>query len=209
MRMLFAFVSSTLRWAPCWILSSDLSRFIHLGVNKFGRITWKERKLPVKGIWLSSFVPLRVPGQSDGQMGRCYSSLVVALSSRLNSKGQAFALLRRWYGQVNKRHQLQEERTLSACLFHPVPVCTRGDLMNIRRSRCVFILAIPSHSFTLSPCPLSVSPSLALKCSPCWESWQSCIFPFCSWCRRWLLYWHLSMLIHSKRTSQCFTQCSN
>lgn len=93
-------------------------------------------------------------------MGRCYTSPVICMSSRLNSKGQAFAPFCGWYGRVDKM-TFAPGRTVSACLFHSfLSEDDVGDLMNIIHRLCVFRLYILDYSFTLSPWPLSCSLSL-------------------------------------------------
>lgn len=124
MWMLVASVSSAFLRAPCWILSGGLSRVIHQGKSKFGRIARTKPALPAEGDLAKLLCSSRdFWGQSDGQMGRCNTSPVICVSSRLNSKGQAFAPPCRWYSRVDKT-TFGPGRTVSACLFHLL--CIRG-----------------------------------------------------------------------------------
>lgn len=222
MWMLVSSVSSAFLRAPCWILSRGLSRVIHLGKSKFGRITWTKPALPAEGDLAKLLCSSRdFRGQSDGQMGRCNTSPVICASSRLNSKGQAFAPPCRWYSRVDKRTFSPGRTASSACLFHLRRIRGRRRRVHEYCTPAVCIQAVHTrlffHSFTLAFLPFlfslahswapSPSPSLHIWPSdghPNWESWQCCIYPFRPWWRCRLLYWHLSMLIRSERTRQRF-----
>lgn len=168
MWMLVASVSSAFLRAPCWILSGGLSHVIHLGKSKFGRITWTKPALPAEGDLAKLLCSSRdFRGQSDGQMGRCYTSLVICVSSRLNSKGQAFAPPCRWYNRVDKT-TFAPGRTVSACLFHSFHIRGRWRRSHEYYTSPVCIQAVHTRlffqSFTLAFSPLSpsLSPSPSL-----------------------------------------------
>lgn len=211
MWMLVASVSSAFHRAPCWILSGGLSHVIHLGKSKFGRITWTKPALPAEGDLAKLLCSSRdFRGQSDGQMGRCNTSPVICVSSRLNSKGQDFAPPCRWYSRVDKNDI--RSRKDGVCMFISFVSFQRTTQAISWILYAVCVYSGCTYQITLSLFHLGLSPptpSMSLHIwhwdvHPNWESWQSCIFPFWPWWGCWLLYWHLSMLIRSKRTRQRF-----